>query len=340
MHDEVPPGHHPATPRFLLSLLATSLYLSIPSVTSQALSSILNTIGPYTVLQYLDFALGSPIGPVDADKKEPEAAVGLEHVARIIDDDLESVLNSIHIVNGEESRSISGSSYSLDIKEDPSLLAGAYTDVPDNSENEGNNQPLYHYGAVSDKIGEACACWLARWAVDMLAYEEDRSKSDIAMIMSRKRASTIPIGTPFADTKLSHIIPQKSFDGPVIWGRGGLSAKWVAAIVSADTLFVKGELERYEFAKSVVELRRKGGVLDDEESIWTNMFEHAIYYTNMVCSVSSMKHNQILTVITGHRRSYFNCTRYINPHASTFCSFASHSGCSLEPWFIATSNYL
>lgn len=285
VHDELPPGHHPATPRFLLSLLATSLYLSIPSVASQAISSILSTVGPYTVLQYLDFALGRPIGLLDADKREPEAAMGLEHVARIVDDDLDSMLQSVHI-EGDESMSIAESSYSIDtIKEDPSIPTGTYSNSINSNQNDGNNGPSYHYGAISDKIGEACACWLARWAVDMLAYEEDRSKSDVATIISRKRARTIPFGTSFADTKVSQLLSsQKPFDGPVIWGRGGLSAEWVAAIVSADTLFVKGELERYEFAKSVVELRRKGGVLDDEESIWTQMFDQAIYYSNMVCS--------------------------------------------------------
>ncbi|KDN50385.1 hypothetical protein K437DRAFT_255092 [Tilletiaria anomala UBC 951] len=47
-----------ATPRFLLSLIATSTYLGVPSVTSLALTLILGSISPYTVSAYLRFASG------------------------------------------------------------------------------------------------------------------------------------------------------------------------------------------------------------------------------------------------------------------------------------------
>lgn len=67
----------------------------------------------------------------------------------------------------------------------------------------------------------------------------------------------------------------------VIWARGGLSSDWVSALVSADTLFVKGEREQYDFACSVVELRRRGGILETEEQVWNKMFEQGIYYANM-----------------------------------------------------------
>lgn len=51
----------PATPRFLVSLLATSIYLGIPSLTNSALTLILASFTPYTVATYLRFALGQPI---------------------------------------------------------------------------------------------------------------------------------------------------------------------------------------------------------------------------------------------------------------------------------------
>ncbi|CAO1637313.1 unnamed protein product [Parajaminaea phylloscopi] len=51
----------PATPRFLVSLLATSIYLGIPSLTNSTLTLILASFTPFTVSTYLRFALGNPI---------------------------------------------------------------------------------------------------------------------------------------------------------------------------------------------------------------------------------------------------------------------------------------
>ena len=70
---------------------------------------------------------------------------------------------------------------------------------------------------------------------------------------------------------------------PVTSGQGGLDVKWLSALVAADTLFVRNERGRYNLARSIVELRRRGGILDDEEKIRTQMFERDIYYPNMVC---------------------------------------------------------
>src|SRR5215471_9491943 len=72
--DDIPPGHQAATPRFLLSLLATSVYLSIPAIVSQALNIILGSIGPFTVIQYLNFALGRTTE--NGTPCEQEAAIG------------------------------------------------------------------------------------------------------------------------------------------------------------------------------------------------------------------------------------------------------------------------
>ncbi|KAJ6519396.1 hypothetical protein C8R45DRAFT_1117854 [Mycena sanguinolenta] len=217
LHPPTPSGHHPGTPRFLLSLLATSVYLSIPSIAANALASILSTMGPYTVLQYLDFALGKPIGPPDPQWNEPDAAVGLEQIAQNIPDEASSA----------------ASIYSVETYE----------------------EKLFHYGAISDKIGEAAACWLARWAPDMLAFEQRK------------------VGPGGRDVDYSAV--------PKIWDRGGLSFKWVCALASADTLFVRNERERYDFARSVVELRRRHGILQEEEDAWKTLFEQGIYYCHM-----------------------------------------------------------
>lgn len=239
LHPPTPSGHHPGTPRFLLSLLATSVYLSIPALAAHALSSILSTMGPYTVLQYLDFALGKPIGPPDPKWKEPEAAVGLERIAKIIPDDASSNA-SLHSVDTDDS-------------------------APEKQ---------FHYGAISDKIGEAAACWLVRWAPDMLAFEEQKAAGASpapAPAMSRRHTAKSDVG------------PATDYSAvPTIWNRGGLSVAWVCALVSADTLFVRGERERYDFACAVVELRRRGGILQEEETAWTTVFEQGIHYCHMV----------------------------------------------------------
>ncbi|KAJ6539673.1 hypothetical protein B0H19DRAFT_1222802 [Mycena capillaripes] len=230
-----PSGHHPGTPRFLLSLLATSVYLSIPSLAAHALASILRTMGPYTVMQYLDFALGKPIGPPDPDWHEPDAAVGLEHIAQLIPDEA-SFAASLHSVDTDDSRS----------------------------------EKEFTYGAISDKIGEAAACWLARWAPDMLAFEERKAGTGTALAptLSRRRAKSDAVVSDHSAV-------------PTIWDRGGLSVAWVCALVSADTLFVRGERERYDFARSVVELRRRHGILQEEEDAWKTLFEQGIYYCHM-----------------------------------------------------------
>ncbi|KAJ7456442.1 hypothetical protein FB451DRAFT_1353827 [Mycena latifolia] len=235
LHPPTPSGHHPGTPRFLLSLLATSVYLSIPSLAAHALSSILSTIGPYTVLQYLDFALGKPIGPADPKWNEPDAAVDLEHIAKSMPDDASSTASS------------NASFHSADTEDAPP-------------------EKQFHYGAISDKIGEAATCWLARWAPDILAFEERKA------------------GTHAATPAISRRAKSEASDYsavPVIWDRGGLSVAWVCAIVGSDTLFVRGERQRYDFARAVVELRRRHGILQEEEDAWTTLFEQGIHYCHM-----------------------------------------------------------
>jgi len=270
--DKVPAGHHPATPIFLLSLLATAIYLSIPAIASQALSLILKTIGPSTVLQYLNFACGKPIlrtYPVD-----DQAAVGLEHLAQMLD---------VHISTTHQTLS---STASLIPKNNESVISlstlntSRSVELSDGGAGDlGGDGPSYCYGAISNKIGEACSCWLARWATDILQYEEANDNTqDFEHITSRSRS----------DSLLSMVETRSSASAilrPVIWGRDGLDAKWIAALVSADTLFVRNELGRYNLARTIVERRRRTGIHDDEENIWTEMFERDIYYSNMVCLV-------------------------------------------------------
>ncbi|KAG5642500.1 hypothetical protein DXG03_002697 [Asterophora parasitica] len=282
---KVPADHHPATPRFLLSLLATSVYLSIPSLASQALTSILSTVGPHTVLKYLHFALGKPIGHLDPEDGEPEAAVGLESVAHTIE--YERSVTETASIRVENNLSLLDDSH---IKKrdssDPQTSASPISyDSSEEHETEGVGQPVCHYGAISDKIGEACACWLARWGADMLPYEERLEETTVhkersTPVFTRRRSRTIPSG-PYPATGDTPPENLGDLSIPLIWARGGLTPQWVAAIISSDSFFIRGERERYEFARRVVELRRKASIHPAEEEDWVRLFDSGIYYANM-----------------------------------------------------------
>ncbi|KAH9850649.1 hypothetical protein C2E23DRAFT_734831 [Lenzites betulinus] len=318
----LPPGHHPANPRFLLSLLATATFLSIPSVASQALSAVLRTVGPQTVILYLNFALGRGIGPPDilgpgsdGHDLEADAPAGLEQVAELIreEDSLYDV--SIEVPSAEEH-----SNDDIEAQKDGpkhSHIGGAH----DNDSDPGSDchegagkkpeaehlEPVYYYGAVSDKVGEAAACWLTRWGSDMLWYEEQLEPSNPTGDFTAPEALPSPSayrtrwnmdrpGSAPPETKRSRHGGSTSGRSakadvvmvPVIWRRGGLTARWVRGVLSSDALFVRGEKERYEMARRVVELRRAArardvpGELEDvEEAEYERLFREGIYYANM-----------------------------------------------------------
>jgi hypothetical protein len=113
----------------------------------------------------------------------------------------------------------------------------------------GSQHPVYDYGVLSNRIGHACVLWLARWGYDLLADEE---------------------------------LSYPSNDTPIIWRRSGLDPTWLKALISSDLFFVHSEWDRYQFARRVVELRRREGVRSEEEHIWTQLFETGIRYSNLV----------------------------------------------------------
>lgn len=236
-------------------------------------------------MRYLDFALGKHIGHLDPELGEPEAAVGLEHVAQLVDDERSTVSTSSTVIR--EKDDVLRDFQPLNATEvlDSPTVTSLHTTSDD--ESDGSYAELSsHYGAISDRIGEACGCWLARWGTDLLSYEiqkeEEHTKLEpISPLLSRQRSTTIPSDAGL--NRATYTGLSKTVQAiPCIWSRGGLSPAWVAAIVAADTFFVKGERERYTFARSVVELRRKNGIIDAEEEEWTRMFAHDIYYANMV----------------------------------------------------------
>ena len=250
------------TPRFLLSLLATAIYLSIPSVAGQSLRYILTTVGPTTTIRYLNFAIGKGIGP--EEKNALEAAVGLEHLAEVPES------------GAAEVASISSKLSDLPMEDDETRKEDPAEAVYDeDSEAESSDERHFIYGGVSDKVGEAAACWLTRWGYDMLTYEEEESSSHgiISGSPLKKRSySAFPAA----------LLAQACQPIPLIWRRGGLDACWIRAILSSDLLFVGGERERYEMAKAVLELRRKEGIDGEEEKEFTELFDNGIHFMHMV----------------------------------------------------------
>ncbi|OAX43645.1 hypothetical protein K503DRAFT_680670 [Rhizopogon vinicolor AM-OR11-026] len=281
---DTPKGHQTASPGLLLSLLATAVYLSIPSVASQTLNCIMSTMGPYTAVPYLNFAIGKAI-EAPADNKS-EAAVGLEHIAELVAPKSRASSTSrsrLSSTKHESADDLSDKLQDLDVhKEDPSE-----SDTESETDHGPVLEPHFHYGTLSDKIGEAAVCWLARWGADMLVHEEKASRCRAVPVtpvpipaqtlLPRKRADTMPSKSSPSSEPIS---PEPQVI-PVIWAKGGLNSKWVRALVGSDLLFVKGEKERYDLACTVVELRRRQGIDEEEEKDWEILYE-SIYYANML----------------------------------------------------------
>ena len=344
----LPAGHQPASPRFLLSLLSTAVYLSIPSVASQALLAIVRTVGPHTALRYLNFALGHGIGqasdpaiPGEDPKFDSGPAVSLEDVAELPKDEEPPVDDFVTVPVGPRP-SVHSETYSSPAKGGGGKryrkCSGPPTsDTDSDSEPEGcspssvvssrsrhdssgkfrsvswssagtagrGDEPCFYYGAVSDKVGEAAACWLARWGIDMLRYEQEviaaaeSQGTDALWSSGTSQAAQGPAERPgsappeIAGSRSSGRLAVPSGKPPavpVIWRKGGLSARWVRGILSSDAFFVKGEKERYEMARKVVEMRRASTTADhsgecDDEAEFEKLFNGGIYYANMVSPI-------------------------------------------------------
>ncbi|KAG1757995.1 hypothetical protein EDB19DRAFT_1660158 [Suillus lakei] len=284
---DTPKGHHTASPQLLLSLLATAVYLSIPSMASQAVNCIMNTVGPYTVIPYLNFAIGKAI-EARPDHKD-EAAVGLENIAQLVTSESRASSTSRSPLRTSSTKQdpaddLSDKLLDLDVqKEDP-----AESEEESEPDDGPIREPHFHYGLLSDKIGEAAACWIARWGADMLIHEEKASRGPeipvtpvpipAQIVSSRKRADTMPV-KPSPSSEPT--VPEPHVT-PVIWARSGLNSKWVRQILGSDLLFVKGERERYDMACTIVELRRRQGIDEEEEKDWDMLFREGIYYANLL----------------------------------------------------------
>ncbi|KAF9072661.1 hypothetical protein BDP27DRAFT_1445421 [Rhodocollybia butyracea] len=283
-----PPDHQPAFPEFLISLLATSIYLSIPSLASEALTGLLRTIGPRTVLYYLHFALGKT-----ELRHSGLPAVGLDSVAEAVEENSEAGANySSEVYSSQSVGSLSSSSIAP---------RAAFS-----SSSHSQSNPRFSYGPISDKIGEACTCWLSRWGADMFAEEEkvvtewlndsnatlnSFEGNDLDGLPFPSNTDTYESGLPssswFPQWSRSEIKRVPRLFTASAAGLEGLSATWIHALISSNEFFIPSpslymsvtsmslhsvegkaapaiplnplngpEEERYIFAKRVVELRR------------------------------------------------------------------------------------
>jgi hypothetical protein len=270
----------------LLSLLATTIYLGHSSLLKEVLSLILRTIGPGTLGRYLNFAVGDGIGEEEWDGQTEEGAKGLEDVAKPLVPELRAHSDS-HDGRKRRSARSSTDSTASNVKSDeeelksegpvhgrrlsrPSPLSFEPTSPLDSVDSDSANLPHF-YGFASDKIGEACCCYLTRWAGELL-FQETKFDSDREP-------------------------PWRVF------AHGGIHAKFLRALLSSDTLFVVHEIDRYKAARKILDLRRRGkedgGDLgmshmtiendqDEDEDDWEDeeelekVFTDGIYYTHMV----------------------------------------------------------
>lgn len=290
-----------ATPRLLLSLLATATYLGLPYLLREVLAIVLRTVGPATVVRYLGFAIGDGIGEPEWDGQDDEGARGLEKIARTVSSGLtahesdewisevesDGASHDFHEVaspgqiphrtSTDSSASDEGNvkvgdttvSRSASVKSNstarPTSGGPSLTPVDEGPTVSPLNATLPHfYGFVSDKVGEACVCWLSRWGMDVLNVETSQPKS----------------------------LPGED-EMPPVWGYGGIPPKFVSAVLSSDALFVPNERGRYHMARRVFNLRRDGysnedveddGEYDpweDEEREIAKVFANGIYYSHM-----------------------------------------------------------
>ena len=241
----------------------------------EVLAIVLRTIGPTTIGRYLGFALGEGVGPEEWTGQDVAPARGLEHVGQQLPQSMSAPEAEAPVSSdeegkvGESPRSNPGSPSTSSTPTVRSTLGFSSLRRQNDSLSlsEADFAMPHYYGFPSDKIGEACGCWLARWGVEVLDIE-----------------ATLPPNHP---TRL--------------WRHRGLPAAFIRAVLSSDSFFVKDEIERYRVARRVLDLRRAGwegeievkGDLsvgssqdgceewEEDETELEKVFAEGIYYTHM-----------------------------------------------------------
>lgn len=279
----------PATPTFLLSLLSCASYLGMTPLINSTVALVQDTLTPFTIRTYLDFAQGKNIR-MSAEERDAPCRT-LEGISLIAPLDASSSA-TITPRRGGSGFFDSGET-SPDSEGQDCVKESSTGDAASIAPSMADSTASLSYGPPADRIGEACACWLAKWAADVLPLEEalESSEASAGTETSLQEAAVVESSPWLAPPKLA------------LWGRGGLSSKWIRGLVSSDAFFLGrdvrgvgdaadvvgtgGEWERYGFAKRVAELRQKqaaasGAKGDDPEM--ARLFEEGIYYAHLVRS--------------------------------------------------------
>jgi hypothetical protein len=207
---------------------------------------VLRTVSPSSVGRYLGFAIGDGIGEEEWDGQDEEAARGLEAVAQVLLDAERSEVKQNQASPKQSSYNHRDSTASEARHEDDVKVGSAPSPDKVQARTETTRRALdehhvdqdgsirvesdmpHFYGSISNKIGEAAVCWLSRWALDLLQVE---------------------LASP--DT-------YKSADSWKIFAYGGIPARFIRALLSSDSFFVRSEMERYRVARAILDLRRAG----------------------------------------------------------------------------------
>lgn len=299
---------------------------------------ILRTVGPGTVGRYLSFAVGGGIGEEEWDGQDEHGARGFNGVARSMgprreSDDSSSIEADTSLsASNPSSTSLSDDGTKVGNVAPPSTSqrstptvrnvldfedSGRHSRTPSIAES-ASHLPHF-YGFASNKLGEACSCWLGRWGVDVLDIE---------------------LGNP---------------DQPIrIWSHRGLPAAFARAVLSADTFFVRDEMERYTIARKVLDLRRRGwevemegkGDLSMPESIaesegeswelWeedeeelAKVFADGVYYTHMVSSHQMAWYSVVAMLTADIRGPVDHCCRHRPYHIAPLRASLGLASCAL-----------
>lgn len=188
------------------------------------------------------------------------------------------------------------------------------------SHRTADSKPHFSYGILGNHIGEACACWLARWGVDMLQHEEDAFAAATATQhrhssspLVASTSSPLPRSTRRTTAPTLSSLPSRFnapnasptlVNPPSIWAPEGLSTSWAVAVISSDSFYVTNELERYHFAlrvyrfrKAVITTLAKEAAVGlyhhnmhrslereraAEKRDWDTLFQKGIYFSHLV----------------------------------------------------------
>lgn len=287
------------SPRLLLSLLATTTYLGQDELMKEVLTMILRTVCPFTLCRYLNFAIGEGLGEEEWRGQTKEPAPGIKHAARRlrIEEEGEAASGPSSSRSRSARSSTDSTGSNTKVQDDEQILRNpggsrrtsrpsplSFDNSPpsagrleDSAEDEEIEAYMPHfYGFASDKIGEACCCFLTRWGLEIL-----------------DRESRFPN-------------PAETGEEPPwrVFASGGLHAKFVRALLSSDQLFVKDEMSRYKAARKILDLRRRESQEDgagdlglsvarieldsemteeeEDEIELEKVFTDGIYYTHMV----------------------------------------------------------